>query len=356
MALSLQDKVLMGLPQAVLYLDSNDQIIAAFGQVESLFLKGQSQFINSPVASLPILSSEITALCARVREEQGIFSAYNLAADIPLGDIELVDIHAAPANDDVGYIIVSIQPRRINSFVDSHADMEAASRSLSGLASMLAHEIKNPLSGIRGAAQLFERKLPKEDHRLTSMVVKEVDRISKLVGQLEAFSDIANEGLNEVNIHEVLDHVLEVAVSGFASEAEVIADFDPSLPTVKGNFDQLVQVFLNLIKNAVEAAGTNCKLEIETRYRHGVWMTGEDGKRRKLPVQVSIRDNGPGLPQNLKGHLFDPFVSGKEAGTGLGLAVVARYVSNMGGAISCETNQEGGASFYTQFSLFEGTN
>jgi two-component system nitrogen regulation sensor histidine kinase GlnL len=356
---SIEKEVLSHLSQALLVADQDNIIVEIYGFTEQLFARSHDYFIGKNVAELSGFGTVVADICNKVRENQSSYSAYNIPTEQPLGEIELVDFHATAmliTNDgsvDTQHVLITVQPRKVNAFADNRNDMVAASRSLGGLASMLAHEIKNPLSGIRGAAQLISRKLGEQDQQLPEMIVKEVDRVSMLVQQLESFSETSGRGVEEVNIHEVLDHALKVAVAGFASKAVIKPYFDPSLPTVSGNFDLLVQVFLNLLKNAVEAGGPYVEIQITTQFRHGVWITDREGERIRVPVTVSLRDNGPGLPEDLEGHLFEPFVSGKEAGTGLGLALVARYMNEMGGNVSCENNHDHGAVFHIQMPFFE---
>jgi two-component system nitrogen regulation sensor histidine kinase GlnL len=366
---TIEKDVLSHLSQALLVADENNIIIEIYGFTEQLFSRSRDYFIGRPVNSLDGFGNVVADICDRVRTDRGSYSAYNIPTEQPLGDVELVDFHATTLLLETGlletglletggasnnqHVLLTVQPRKVNAFADKRNDMVSASKSLGGLASMLAHEIKNPLSGIRGAAQLISRKLEGTQRQLPDMIVKEVDRVSKLVQQLESFSETSGNKIEEVNIHEVLDHVLQVAVSGFASQASIKPYFDPSLPTVAGNFDLLVQVFLNLLKNAVEAGGPDVEISISTKFKHGIWITNGSGSRIQVPVMITIEDNGPGLPKDLEGHLFEPFVSSKEAGTGLGLALVARYTSEMGGTVSCENRQGVGAVFRVQMPLFK---
>jgi two-component system nitrogen regulation sensor histidine kinase GlnL len=358
-SLKIEREVLSHLSQALLVADGDNVIVEIYGLAEQLFARSHDHFIGKSVQDLSGLGTVVADICNRVRADQSSYSAYNIPTEQPLGEIEIVDFHATTLlldKDgfvDNSHVLMTVQPRKVNAFTDNRNDIVAASKSLGGLASMLAHEIKNPLSGIRGAAQLISRKSSGDDQQLPDMIVKEVDRVSKLVQQLESFSDISGDKMEEVNIHEVLDHVLQVAVSGFASHASIKPRFDPSLPTVAGNFDQLVQVFLNLLKNAVEAGDKDIEITITTQFKQGIWVTNAQGERTKVPVLVTVADNGPGLPNDLEGHLFEPFVSGKEAGTGLGLALVARYISEMGGNVSCESNSGKGASFHIQMPFFK---
>jgi two-component system nitrogen regulation sensor histidine kinase GlnL len=225
--------------------------------------------------------------------------------------------------------------------MDRQLTHRGAARSLTALGSMLAHEIKNPLSGIRGAAQLLEQSLDENDRMLTRLICEETDRIVNLVERMELFGDERPVDRGPVNVHGVLDHVRRLATSGFAQHIRILESYDPSLPPVHGNRDQLIQIFLNLIKNAAEAIGVDAldgEIVLSTAFRAGVRLEipGSRGVRVALPIEVSIRDNGPGVPPDLLPHLFDPFVSTKANGSGLGLALVAKIVGGHGGVVECD--------------------
>jgi two-component system nitrogen regulation sensor histidine kinase GlnL len=206
---------------------------------------------------------------------------------------------------------------------------------------MLAHEIKNPLSGIRGAAQLLEQSAGDEDRTLTRLICEEADRIVKLVDRMEVFSDERPVERQPLNIHAVLEHVKRLAQSGFARNIRFVEDYDPSLPPVLGNRDQLIQIFLNLVKNAAEACDDGAgggEVQLTTAYRPGVRLSLPGSRSRvSLPLEFCVKDNGPGVSEDLLPHLFDPFVTTKPTGTGLGLALVAKIVGDHGGIIECES-------------------
>jgi two-component system nitrogen regulation sensor histidine kinase GlnL len=254
-------------------------------------------------------------------------------------------------------VVVMLQERTIADKMDRQLTHRGAARSVVALAAMLAHEIKNPLSGIRGAAQLLEQSVGDDDRTLTRLICDEADRIVKLVDRIEVFADKRPVEREPVNIHAVLEHVKKLAQSGFARNIRFVEDYDPSLPAILGNRDQLIQVFLNLVKNAAEAIGPNAtdgEIQLTTAFRPGVRLLLAGSKTRvSLPLEFCVKDNGPGVPDDLRPHLFDPFVTTKPTGTGLGLALVAKIIGDHGGIVECES-QPRKTSFCVLMPMYTG--
>jgi two-component system nitrogen regulation sensor histidine kinase GlnL len=284
----------------------------------------------------------LLSLVEQVRSRGAAVNEYRVDLGTPRNPGErLVDLHVAPVPERPDHIVVMLQERTIADKMDRQLTHRSAARSVIALAAMLAHEIKNPLSGIRGAAQLLEQSVGDEDRSLTRLICEEADRIVKLVDRMEVFTDQRPIEREPVNVHAVLEHVKRLAYSGFARHIKFVEDYDPSLPPVLANRDQLIQVFLNLVKNAAEAIGEEAadgEICLSSSFRPGVRLTVPGSKTRvALPLEFCVRDNGPGVPEDLLPHLFDPFVTTKPSGSGLGLALAAKIIGDHGGIIECES-------------------
>ena len=206
---------------------------------------------------------------------------------------------------------------------------------VTGFNSMLAHEVKNPLSGIKGAAQLLSSELVNSESRvLTKLIVQETDRICELLDKVDnLFSDILIEPLI-INIHEIIQHCIKISKSGFAKEVIFIEKFDPSIPTILGDKNILIQTFLNLIKNASEATNGTGRIEIITYF--GLWdpISINQGKEKRIsPIHIEITDNGKGVPEHLRDNIFNPFFTSKHKGSGLGLSQVFGAMNAHGGKV-----------------------
>ena len=333
--------VLNAIQNPVVMVDEAGLIAFANWEAEAFFGASASHLSRYKISTFIPFGSPLLALIDQVRERRAPVNEYRVDLSSPrLGQDKLVDLYVAPISSEPGSVVVVFQERSMADKIDRQLTHRAAARSVTGLASMLAHEIKNPLSGIRGAAQLLEQSVEDDDRALTRLICDETDRIVSLVDRMEVFSDERPVDRVPVNIHSVLDHVKAVARAGFARNIKLSENYDPSLPAVFANRDQLVQVFLNLVKNAAEAVGDRPDGEImlTTAYRPGIRLSVA-GTREKisLPLEFCVIDNGPGVPADLVPHLFDPFITTKTNGTGLGLALVAKIIGDHGGIVECDS-------------------
>jgi len=324
------------LPNPVLTVDGTGTIGAVNSAAENFLGASERQLSGQKLAMLAGEDSRLADLVRQVLRHGLNMAEYGIDLTWPELPTRLVDLQAAPMGERGA--VVMIHPRAIVETMDRSLSHRNAARSVAGMAQMLAHEIKNPLAGISGAAQLLHMNLSDADRELTTLIREEVERIGELVGRVEQFGDIGPGRYQPVNIHDVLDRACRSAKAGFASHARFIQEYDPSLPPTLGDPDQLMQVMLNLLKNAAEAVPqVGGIITVRSSYRAGMKVVTPSGRRESLPLQVMIADNGTGVPEELQRHIFEPFVTSKSSGSGLGLALVSKIVSDHGGVISCES-------------------
>ena len=331
--------VLNGLPDPVLVVDRDGAIRFVNPEAQEFFGLSARRAIGLPLAEIMPAHSPLFGLVEQARETQSSVSEYGVTVETPRIGTHYVTVQAAPLGDPADLVVITLHERSIARKLDNQLTHRGAARSVVAMAAMLAHEVKNPLSGIRGAAQLLEETASDPDRVLTRLICDEADRIVALVDRMEVFSDPRPIERTAVNIHGVLEHVRRVAQNGFARHVRFIERYDPSLPPVHGNKDQLIQVFLNLVKNAAEACPEHGgEIILTTGYQRGVRLAvaGADS-RTELPLVVAIQDNGEGIPEDVRGHLFDPFVTSKHNGSGLGLALVAKIIGDHGGVIDFDS-------------------
>ena len=331
--------LLAALPSAVIALDRAGIVRFANPSAEQFFGISAAALVGHLLAEIIVPDSPLVALTDAVWRSGGSIAEYDVLLEGPRFPSRSVTIQGALAGDAADLVVLILHERAMADKMDRQLTHRNAARSITAMAAMLAHEVNNPLSGIRGAAQLLEQDADPAARELTQLICDETDRIVALVDRMEAFSEHAPIARDEVNIHEVLDRVRRIAQSGFARHCRISEEYDPSLPPLRGDRDLLLQVFLNLVKNACEAApATGGEIVLATAYRHGLRLAtpGGDG-RQHLPLMVAVSDNGSGIPADLKPYLFDPFVTTKRNGTGLGLALVAKVVDDHGGVIEFDS-------------------
>ena len=334
--------LLNALPTPMLVLAPDDSIAHANAAAESFFNTSHTALAERGWTGLLPHDSPLIALIDEARAMTGGYAAYDIELSFVGGRTARADVLIGPVADWPGWRTLSLQTRSVALMVDRQLVHQGAARSAVGVAALLAHEIKNPLSGIKGAAQLLAQHADSDAQELTELICTEVDRIAKLVDRMEDFTDTRPLARSPENIHAILGHVRKLAEQGFAANVIVRERYDPSLPEVAGNRDALVQVFLNLVKNAAEAIGERGgEILLTTAYRHGLRVAVKGSARRiSLPLEVCVIDSGPGAPVELADHLFDPFVTSKRSGGGLGLALVAKIVGDHGGIVEYERSHE----------------
>jgi len=326
------------LPLPAILINEAGQIVEANPAAEAFLNTSARALSGQPAFDRIAIDAPMDEALARARANQ---SALNINdVDVTTGEKPPVQctIHIAPMHDNPDICMLILSPREIADRLGRSLGVKTAAKSAIGMAEMLAHEIKNPLAGISGAAQLLSMSLSPEDREMTDLIVEETRRIVKLLEQVEQFGNVRPPDRRAVNVHDALDRARKSAQVGFAAHMTIVEDFDPSLPPTWADPDQLMQVFLNLIKNAAEAAGTDGgTIRLRTFYDLSLRVRRKDGPPAALPLNVEITDDGPGLPPEIAAEVFEPFVSGRENGTGLGLALVSKIISDHDGWISVES-------------------
>jgi len=336
---------LSALPFAILVVNRKTRICFLNDAVEQLFEQGAHHLLGKYLTDLFEKNSPICSLVLQAYQNQVSVVEYDVTLGLTGNRNRNVSITAAPVMEEPEFMVLSVHEESNARRIHNHNSQRNAARSVTGLAALLAHEVKNPLSGIRGAAQLLEAAVTEDDRNLTRLICEETDRICSLVDSMEVFSHLEIKR-KAVNIHRVLERVKNIAEAGFGKNVSFMEEYDPSLPPVWGNEDQLIQVFLNIVKNACEAVPKgNGKIVIRTGYRHGIRLSVPGAAPSiPIPLTVTVSDNGLGIGDDVASNLFDPFVTSKLDGTGLGLALVAKTISDHGGLIDFNSSS-GGTEF-----------
>jgi two-component system nitrogen regulation sensor histidine kinase GlnL len=342
--------MLSALPIPCVLLDAQNRFVTANPAAEAFLTVSVSQLRHLALEDLVGPDSALFGLVAQARRDETVIIEHDVHFASPRLRRSGVTVQAVPVNDrgeprdggESAAVLLTFQDESAARALDRHLSFRNAARSVAGMAEILAHEVKNPLSGIRGAAQLLENTVGEADRELAILIREEADRIRALVDRMGMFGQ-APVPRDAVNIHRVLEHVRRLAQTGFAAHLRINEAYDPSLPPVWGNRDQLVQVLLNLVKNAAEAITDGMtphgEITLMTAYQHGMRMAIPGQSRRvHLPLAITVRDTGPGIPPAMRDTLFDPFVTSKPTGTGLGLALVAKIIGEHGGLMEVDSH------------------
>lgn len=337
------DIILNSLTDAIVTIDGDNNVTYANAAAEQLLGSSLPILRRKKLEGIVPFDSPLVGLTNQARKKRKVITEYDVNIGNPhIGELK-IDVHVSlllgsSEHEDGTNLLIQMQKRSIAQKINQQQTHRNASRSVSGMAAMLAHEIKNPLSGIKGSAQILSQDLNEDDKPLTDLICEEVDRICTLVDRMEIFTDHRQLEKSEINIHSILEHVKKLAENGFGKHVKFIELYDPSLPETFGERGGLIQVFLNLIKNACEAVPKrDGQVTITTAYRQGMRIAAAGGDELlHLPLEICIIDNGEGISDDIKSNIFDPFVTTKSGGSGLGLALVAKTISDHGGIVECE--------------------
>lgn len=328
------DTLWQSIPMPALVIDQENLIVQANTAAEDFLNLSQRALAGSPVWDKLHVNAPLDEAVLRLRRDDA--PLYVNAVDVSSGERPPVTcgVQISTMVGRPGFVLILLKPRELADKMGQALQSKTAAKSAIGMAEMLAHEIKNPLAGITGAAQLLSMGLEPQDQELTDLIVAESRRIVQLLEQVEQFGNLRPPARRAVNIHDILDRARKSAAVGFAAHMKLLEEFDPSLPPTFADTDQLVQVFLNLLKNASEAQPAGGTITIRTFYEQSLRVERPDGGHIAVPLNIEIIDDGPGVPDHLAGDVFEPFVSGRENGTGLGLALVSKFVAEHDGWIA----------------------
>ena len=331
------EKVWMSIPLPSIVLNKDDIVVEVNPPGEGFLNASSKSLKNKSIWELINIGASLEESYRKVKK----FNSPLFVTDVKVGATGRepipCNIQIAPIIGLDGSTILLIAPREITGRISQSKSVKAAAKSAIGMAEMLAHEIKNPLAGITGAAQLLSMGLSASDLEITDLIVAETRRILTLLEQVEQFGNLKQIDPKPLNIHDVIDRARRSAQLGFSAHINFKEDYDPSLPLVYGDPDQLLQVFLNLIKNASEAQPDNGSIKLRTYFEHSFKLRRADGSGHSMPIQVEVMDNGPGVSEDIRDEIFDPFVSGRNNGTGLGLALTSKIISDHNGLISLDS-------------------
>lgn len=332
-----QENLWLSLPMPAFLIDPGNAVAEVNPAGESFMNMSSRTMRGAPAFDVIAIDAPTDEPMKRVRQDQSSMVMNGVDVGGRTTHPINCNVQLAPMMGMPGFVVLLIEPRVLADRLGRSMSVKSAAKTAIGMAEMLAHEIKNPLAGITGAAQLLSMNLSTEDLELTDLIVSESRRIVKLLEQVEQFGNLQPPNSRAVNIHDLLDRARKSATVGFAAHMQISEAYDPSLPPTFVDPDQMLQVFLNLLKNAAEASGgKNGAIRLRTFYDQSLRLRRKDGAA-SLPLNVEIIDDGPGLPPEISADVFEPFISGRENGTGLGLALVSKIISDHDGWISVDS-------------------
>lgn len=327
------------LPIPAVMLNADDTILDITPSAEAFLNTSAKSIRGAPVWDKLMIDAPLDTAFARVRKDRSALFINDV--NVSGGDRAPVhcNIQIGPLSNESGMVLLLIEPRQIADRMDPAILARSAAKSAIGMAEMLAHEVKNPLAGIIGAAQLLAMSIGSEDRDITDLIVAEARRVMKLLDQVEQFGNLRPPQRSAVNLHDLLDRARRSSSLGVAARMKIVEDYDPSLPSAYVDGDQMLQVLQNLMRNAAQVAENNGAgtIKLRTFYDLSLRLRRLDGTGAALPLQVEVIDDGPGIPPEIANDIFDPFVSGRENGTGLGLALVSKIISEHEGWIGVES-------------------
>ena len=329
------------LPQPAVAVDQDGKIVAFNAAAEQFFSVSARSIRGHSIAEFAPEGSRLANLIDQAKRDEISLSERDVEVRWIDSEARLAEVQVSPVNDESSNtaLLIVMQRGSIAEKMNRSLAHRGAARSVTGMAAALSHEIKNPLSAISGAAQLLQMSVADGEIELCELIQEESGRIQRLVERMEHFSDSRPPEDVPVNLHDALQMTRRAAQVGFASSVNFVEEYDPSLPPTTGDRDQLAQAFQNLVKNAAEAVGEGGVITLKTAYRPGVRLAGIHGdKRQSLPLEVTVSDNGPGIAEDFAPYIFEPFVTSKASGAGLGLALVSKIIADHGGIIECDTD------------------
>ena len=343
----LYEKIWSSIPYPAFLIDQNYRIISANNSAEMCF---STSLKKMRMSNLPFYignNSLIMNTLSQFQKEIQSKILYDLDVFWSNKKIIKCDLHISKIDNEKEKVLLLFHPKSETNFTEK-ISIKSSSRSLSGISSMFSHEIRNPLAGISGATELLSSNIKGKDIELINVIKYDIERIKNLIDRVETLGEYEFFEIEELNIHDILENSKKSALVSFASKIKIITDYDPSLPNINGDKNQLFQVTQNLLKNASEAVDQKKGLiKISTSYSHDSKLFNNSSIKENLSLKITISDNGKGVHENIKNDIFDPFVSSKENGSGLGLSIVSKIIETHSGIVKYD-HKNG----WTNFSFF----